>query len=45
MAVPAADPAADVPTITSQFDTSQITGGASVSAPYNSPLLRYESIQ
>ncbi len=43
MAVPAADPAADVPTITSQFDTSQITGGASVSAPYNSPLLRYES--
>ncbi len=42
-AVPAADPAADVPTITSQFDTSQITGGASVSAPYNSPLLRYES--
>src|SRR5277367_1063794 len=43
MAVPAADPAADVPTITSQFDTSQITGGVSVSAPYNSPLLRYES--
>ena len=42
-AVPAADPAADVPTITSQFDTSQITGTASVSAPYNSPLLRYES--
>jgi lysophospholipase L1-like esterase len=43
MAVPAADPAADVPTITSQFDTSQITGGASVSVPYNSPSLRYES--
>ncbi len=43
MAVPAADPTADAPTITSQFDTSQITGGASVSAPYNSPLLRYES--
>jgi lysophospholipase L1-like esterase len=42
-AVPAADPAADVPAITSQFDTSQITGGVSVSAPYNSPLLRYES--
>ncbi len=42
-AVPAADPAADVPTVTSQFDTSQITGGVSVSAPYNSPLLRYES--
>jgi lysophospholipase L1-like esterase len=43
MAVPVADPAADVPTVTSQFDTSQITGDASVSAPYNSPLLRYES--
>ncbi len=43
MEVPAADPAADVPTITSQFDTSQITGGTSVSVPYNSPLLRFES--
>jgi lysophospholipase L1-like esterase len=43
IAVPAANPAADLPTITYQFDTSQITGAASVSAPYNSPLLRYES--
>jgi len=43
MAVPAADPAADLPVVTWQFDTSQITGGSSVSVPYNSSLLRYES--
>ena len=42
-AVPAADPAADVPVVTWQFDTSQITSGSSVTVPFTSSLLRYES--
>jgi hypothetical protein len=43
--VPAADPAADVPTVSWQLNTSQINGGspAGVTVPYSSSLLRYES--
>src|SRR5271155_2325724 len=46
-AVPAADPSADIPTVTSALDTSPLTGNsaADVTVSYNSPVLRYEAAE